>query len=206
MAGLLAGLATVVRIDGLFLGAALWVLWLTTTDRRPAWRLVAALAAPFAVVLGYFAYLRAITGDWLAWTHAQAAGWSRHFTWPWRSFDRSWHHAFSAPRSAYYDTSYYQWAYRAELVAVVIGVALTVVLLRLRRWGEATYVGLQLIGLACSEYYLSVPRAMLVWFPLWVLLARWSVRRKWVHWAYLSTAPALMAVGTLTFTSGHWLN
>lgn len=205
-AGLLAGLSTLARIDGLFLAVALCVQWVTSTDRRLSWRVAASLATPFAVVFGYFAYLRAITGDWLAWSHAQAAGWGRHFTWPWTAFDHSWHRTFSAPAGAYYDTSYYHWADRAELLAVLVGVVLTVALLRYRRWGEATYVGLQLLGLACSSYYRSVPRAMLLWFPLWLLLARWSLRQRWVHWTYLSIAPALMVVGILTFTSGHWLN
>ncbi|HWC35530.1 MAG TPA: hypothetical protein VG650_11975 [Mycobacteriales bacterium] len=198
-AGLLAGAAAVVRIDGVFLGVALCVQWLTT-DRRLTWRL-AALSAPFVATFGYFAYLRAITGDWLAWSHAQAAGWSRTFTAPWRAFHASWQAAFS-PRPY----SHYEWAFRAEIVAVLVGVALTVLLVVWRRWGEATYVGLQVVGLACSAYYRSVPRATLMWFPLWLLLARASLRWRWVNPVYLAVAPALMAVGVLTFTSGHWLN
>lgn len=203
-AGLLAGLAAIVRIDGLFLGLALIAQWFVA-DRRVGWRL-AALVAPFATTFGYFAYLRAITGDWLAWPHAQAAGWSRHFTWPWHALATSWHKAFTRSPTAYYDTTYYAWAYRAEILAVLVGVALTVFLLARRRWAEATFVGLQVVGLACSAYYRSVPRAMLLWFPLWILLARWSLRRRWLHVAYLSVSPALMAVGVLTFTSGHWVN
>ena len=33
--------------------------------------------------------------------------------------------------------SHYEWAFRAEIVAVLLGLALTVLLLLLRRWGEA---------------------------------------------------------------------
>jgi hypothetical protein len=199
-AGLLAGAAAVVRIDGLFLGIALCVQWLTTTDRRLHWRLV-GLLAPFAATFGYFAYLRAVTGDWLAWSHAQTAGWGRRFTAPWKSFRVSWHAAFSSGQYVNYE-----WAFRAEVAAVCLGVGLTVLLLALRRWGEATYIGIQVFGLACSSYYISVARSTLLWFPLWLLLARWSVRRRWLHLSYLAVAPALMVVGTLTFTSGRWLN
>jgi hypothetical protein len=200
LAGLLAGAAAVVRIDGVFLGLALIVQWLTTTDRRLSWRL-AGLVAPFVVTFAYFAYLHSVTGDWLAWSHAQAQGWGRSFTAPWKSFRISWHAAFSS-------TQYvnYEWAFRAEITAVFLGLALTLLLLALRRWGEATYVGLQLIGLACSSYYLSVARSTLLWFPLWLLLARWSLKRRWLHLGYLAVAPALMAVGVLTFTQGRWLN
>jgi hypothetical protein len=203
-AGLLAGASAVVRIDGIFLGVALVVHWLAT-DRRWSWRLT-SLLAPFAATFGYFIYLRVITGDWLAWSHAEAAGWSRHFTWPWRAFRTSWHAAFTTPKSGYFDVSNYTWAWRAEIAAVLLGVVLSTLLLLRRRWGEATYVGLQVVGLACSSYYLSVARATLLWFPLWLLLARWSLRRQWLHVAYLSIAPALMGVGVLTFTTGHWLD
>ncbi len=203
-AGLFAGAAALVRIDGVFLGIALAVHWVAT-DRRWSWRL-SGLLAPFVATFGYFAYLYAITGDWLAWSHAEDAGWSRHFTRPWHAFSTSWHAAFSTPRSSYFDMSNYVWAWRAEILAVFVGVVLTLVLLVRRRWGEATYVGLQVVGLACSAYYLSVARATLLWFPLWLLLARASLRRRWLHVAYLSVAPALMAVGILTFTSGHWLD
>jgi hypothetical protein len=91
------------------------------------------------------------------------------------------------------------------VLAVLLGFALTVVLLVTRRWGEAVYVGLQVVALGTSSYYLSVARSTLLWFPLWLLLARWSLRWRWLHVGYLAVSPALMVVGVVAFTTGHWV-
>jgi hypothetical protein len=198
-AGLLAGGASLVRIDGVFLCIALVVQWATSRDRRVSWRLLGLLAPPIATA-GYFAYLHHITGDWRAWSHAQENGWGRHLSWPWHSFHVSWSAAFSPAQG-----TAYEWSFRAEIIAVLVGVALTVVLLLMRRFGEATYVGLQVAALGCSSYYLSVSRSTLLWFPLWLLLARWSTTRPWLHRGYLAVAPALMFVAVITFTSGRWV-
>jgi hypothetical protein len=199
-AGLLAGGAGLVRIDGVFLGLALLVEWASRNPGPRRVRDLPPLAAPFLVTAGYFAYLHHVTGDWLAWSHAQAAGWGRHLTAPWTAF----HTSLSAARSPAQGLPY-AWSFRAEVLAIVLGLALTVVLLVMRRWGEAVFVGLQVVALATSSYYLSVARSTLLWFPLWLLLARWSLRRRWLHVAYLTVSPALMVLGVIAFTSGHWV-
>ncbi len=65
----------------------------------------------------------------------------------------------------------------AEIAAVGVGVALTGWLLWRRRWGEATYIGLQIWAFTTSSWFFSVPRATLLWWPLWIALAAWSLRR-----------------------------
>jgi hypothetical protein len=199
-AGLLAGGAGLVRIDGVFLGLALVVEWATRNVGQRRARDLPPLASPFVVTAGYFVYLHHITGDWLAWSHAQAAGWGRHLTAPWTAFHVSW----TAARAPTQGLPY-AWSFRAEVLAILLGLALTVVLLVARRWGEAVYVGLQVVALGTSSYYLSVARSTLLWFPLWLLLAKWSLRWRWLHVAYLTVAPALMVVGVLAFTTGHWV-
>ena len=79
-------------------------------------------------------------------------------------------------------------------------------LLARRRWAELVYVGGQVVALGTSSYYLSIARTTLLWWPLWLLLAEWSTKRRWVHPAYLSVAPALMAVLVVTFVQGHWVD
>ena len=88
---------------------------------------------------------------------------------------------------------------------MAVGVLVTVLLVRRARWGEATYVGLSVAALATSTFYLSVARATLLWFPLWLLLVEAAQRRAWVHPAYVWLSAPLMAVGVLTFTSGRWV-
>ena len=81
----------------------------------------------------------------------------------------------------------------------------TAVLLRRARWGEATYVGLSVVRPGDQHLYLSVARATLLWFPLWLLLAEAAQRRAWVQRAYVAVGPPLMAVVVLAFTSGRWV-
>ncbi|WP_345393096.1 hypothetical protein [Nonomuraea salmonea] len=77
-------------------------------------------------------------------------------------------------------------------------------LLVLRRWSEAVYTGLQAAALMTSAYYLSIPRSLLLWFPLWVLVARVATRRPWLFVLYLLISGPLMLVNTARFLSGAW--
>lgn len=197
LAGLLAGGAALVRVSGLFLAVALLVEHAVHERRLRASAL--ALLAPFATTAGYVAYLHARTGDWLAWPHAQAAGFGRRPAWPWDALSTT----LAAARDAGQGAEY-RWSYLTETGCVGLGVALVLVLLRLRRWGEAVYVGTSLVALACSTFFFSVSRAVLLWWPLFALLARAADRRPWVHGTYLALALPLLAALTLTFTAGYW--
>jgi hypothetical protein len=196
-AGLLAGAAASVRITGLFLGVALVVQYAVAV-RRLRWSML-PLLAPFAVVAAYMAYLHARTGDWLAWTHAQERGFSRRFTWPWDALRTTLDAGASAAQGAEYRFSFY-----AETCFAALGVALVVLLLRRRRWAEATYVGLAVCALVSSTFFFSVSRASLVWWPLPLLLATAAAQRSWLHAVYLAVSLPLLAALTLTFTSGAW--
>jgi hypothetical protein len=201
LAGLLGGLAGTVRVTGLFLGAALIVEWLVhggADGRR--WRDLPTLLLPWAAVAGYVVYLHAITGDWLAWQHVQAQEFGRRLVLPWQALQVTWHAALDPRQPAPF-----AWSFGAEIAAMAVGVALTVVLLVRRSWGEAVYVGGQVAALATSSFYASVARGTLLWWPLWVLLAVAAARWRWVHGAYLALAVPLCAVGVVAFTRGGWV-
>jgi hypothetical protein len=168
--------------------------------RTRRWRDLAPLTLPFASLAGYVIYLHGITGDWLAWPHAEQRQWGRTLTAPWTALHTTWSAAGNPSQGGAY-----AWSFRAEIAAVVIGVVLSVVLIVLRRWAELVYVGGQVVALTTSSFYLSVARTTLLWWPLWLLLARASVQRQWLHSAYLAVAAPLMAIGVVTFVSGHWV-
>jgi hypothetical protein len=201
LAGALGGGAAAVRVTGLFLAVALIVQWLVDPVGRRRRRDALPLLLPFAVLAGYAGYTRAITGDWLAWPHAQRDYWGRSFTAPWTALHTTWTAATDPIQG-----SAYAWSFRAEIVAMLVGVVVCAVLATRRRWAELVYVGGQVAALGTSSYYLSVARTTLLWWPLWLLLAEWSTRRRWVHPAYLSVAPALMALLVVTFVQGHWVD
>jgi hypothetical protein len=198
-ASLLVAAASTVRISGLFLACGLVVQYLVAHRGRPRWD-AAALAAPFLAIGAYFTYLHAITGDWLRWSHAQEQGWGRRLTNPVDSFRTTLQSAQDAGGAGEW-----VWSFRAEITSVLVGVALVVVLLALKRWGEATYVGLSVAALGTSTFYFSVSRATLLWFPLFLLLAVAAQKRPWVHPLYVAASAPLMALLVLTFSSGRWV-
>ncbi|MFE1771603.1 mannosyltransferase family protein [Streptomyces sp. NPDC059008] len=199
LAGVLASLAVTVRVSGLFLAAALAVHWLTTTRPRPRWRALPWLALPALPPLLHSWYLRLHTGDWMAWKHAQERGWHRDFHTPWEAFRHTWNAAFGQTQ-----TTGYAIEFQAEILAMLLGLLLTGLLLYRRRWPEAVYTGLSLWALGTSYWYMSVPRATLLWWPLWVLIAARSVRHPRVTTAYACLAAPLMTVLAVTFMTGHW--
>ncbi|HEY3604773.1 MAG TPA: mannosyltransferase family protein [Sporichthyaceae bacterium] len=198
-AGLLAAGASATRITGLFLALALVVEFLTARDGRRRWAQAPWLALAFAPIAGYFTYLHHRTGDWHAWQHAEAKGWYRDFHWPWQALKITWHNAHGGNQ-----TTDFEWMFRAEILAVAIGIALLVWLVRHRRWGEATYIALQLYAFTTGMWFFSVPRATLLWWPLWTGLAAWSLRRPAVLQGYLAVFAPFSVVLTLLFCTGRW--
>ncbi|MFI0979838.1 hypothetical protein ACH4SP_22905 [Streptomyces sp. NPDC021093] len=202
LAGVLTALATTVRISGFFVAAAIGVHFLITAWKARtarAWRPLPWTVLPALPAFLYSAYLHAHTGDWMAWKHAQERGWYREFHAPWEAWKTTWQAAFDGG----YSTGYaYMW--QAELLAMVVGLVLFGVLIGLRRWPEAVYLGLSLWALGTSYWFTSVPRATLLWWPLWTLLAAWSLRRPRIRTAYVAVAAPLMVVFAVSFLSGRW--
>ncbi|MFJ4408405.1 hypothetical protein [Streptomyces sp. NPDC088910] len=199
LAAALAAAATTVRISGLFLGAALVVQLLTSGPLTKRLRLLHWPALSALPALVYAWYLHARTGDWMAWKHAEERGWYRTFHSPWQAWRHTWDGAFDHTQATPYAL-----LFQFELVAMAVGLALLCLLLKRRRWPEAVYLGLSLWALGTSYWYMSVPRASLLWWPLWTGLAAWSVRRPWLTTAYVCVAAPLATVLTVAFTSGRW--
>jgi hypothetical protein len=97
------------------------------------------------------------------------------------------------------------WEFRLELLAVLVGIATVLGLAWRRRWAELTYVGISVFVLITSTYYMSIPREMLLWWPLWIGGAIWLAgRRWWVTAATLTVSGALMVGVALLYFSGQW--
>lgn len=195
---LLAGLASVVRVNGLFLCAAIGVDILVRAGNRRL-RALLMFIPSLAPLAGYELYLHAKTGSWLAWLHAEEAGWPRRFTNPVDAFKTTWAaafgHLFTAPVG---------FVFQLEIAAVAVGVIATVLLLWRRRWPEAIYTGLTIAALATSVQYESVPRALLLLWPVWCGLAAFAVRRPLAGQLYVAVAAPVSAAIALLFLSGNW--
>ncbi|GAA2292929.1 mannosyltransferase family protein [Streptomyces kunmingensis] len=199
LAAALTAAATAVRVSGLFLAAALLVQFLVAHGPGRRWRRLPWLALPAVPALAYTAYLHARTGDWMAWKHAQERGWYRTFHWPWEAWANTW----NAASEGTYATGYALLC-QAELVAMLLGLGLFAWLLRGRRWAEAAYVALTLWALGTSYWYTSIPRATLLWWPLWAGLAAWTLRSQRATYVCLCVLAPLSTLYAVAFLSGRW--
>ena len=197
-AGALAAIATLVRVNGLFLAAGL-VVMLLTGDRR-AWRRGSALLLPFLAAGAYAAYLHSLTGSWTAWLDAQSVGWGREFGSPIEALRMTYEMAFTNGVASSFAVQY-----RLEIGFMAVAVAFAVVLAIKRWWGEFTFVALTCIALGTSTLFYSVPRSLLTLFPIWVLLGVWMSRRRSVMVVYLAVCAPMMLIGTAAFVMGRWV-
>jgi hypothetical protein len=223
-ATLLTTLACTVRVSGLFLIIALLVM-IMTTDRAPRGaaiklRRAALMLIPASMIMAFATYLYGLTGSWTAWYRAQATGWVRELTWPWDSFLNT---IPAILPGAYADHPWWAAVFRGEMISMAVGVAVTIwcIVVSLRAgkspgsdrtmWGEASWVGVQVVAFSLSYWFFSVNRATLLWFPLWIMIGRWvagaSGRGSWHR---LSVACAfvveivLMLWWSWLFFTGHW--
>lgn len=208
-AALLAAAAALVRVNGLFLLAGLAVM--AVADARGTTRQcllrVAVLAVALAAPVGYVYFLHRNSGSWFTWLDAQRGGWGRGTTLPWASF---WNSCSKLWRPAATVAERYQSA--MELVFATLMVAGGWILFKLQRWPELTYVGLTAVSLLTSTVYLSIPRSVLLCFPLIVLTGQWLRRslatpgsdERALARLVIGGGVALAAVNTATFVSQQW--
>lgn len=198
-AGVLAAGAATVRANGVFLAIGLIVMFLVSKPRN--WKRGSALLLPFLATVGYFAYLKAITGNWMAWSAAQSEYWERHFVDPVTSLLNTYRMIFT-----FSPTGEPSSRMVTEILAMAILVVFTVILFRKRMWAEATYVLVTVLSLGTSTMYHSIPRTIVVIFPVWMLLGLWMTRRRWFVWAFVVVClPALILV-SIRFTQGQWIS
>jgi hypothetical protein len=96
------------------------------------------------------------------------------------------------------------WPFRLDILMVAAGVVFIGWAAFRRRWAELAYVGLAVVALATSSYYMSVAREALLWWPLWIGLAIWLSRRRWLTGLYLTASTVMMVGITWLFLTGNW--
>lgn len=179
----LAAIASSMRVSGLFLIGALFILAFTQggswRDKTSRW---VTLVVPTAVIGAYATYLHHLTGSWTAWFSAQASGWMRGFHWPWQSLWNSW---VSLQPGMYPDHPEWVWIFRGEMLSMFVGVAVTLICLHRRRVAEASWVAVQVLAFSLSFWFQSVNRAVLLWFPLWIIIGGFVQSRLKGHWRWV---------------------
>jgi len=188
---------------------------------RAKLRRAGLMLMPAAVIMAFATYLHALTGSWTAWYRAQSTGWVRQLTWPWDSFLNT---VPAMLPGAYANHPWWAAVFRGEMISMAVGVAVTTwciaVSLRARKrpdgpdrpmWGEASWVGVQVLAFSLSYWFFSVNRATLLWFPLWIMVGRWvdgTGRSPRLHRALVGCAfgveIVLMLWWSWLFFTGHW--
>ena len=200
-AGILGGVAALVRVNGVFLGIGLVVMFLTTPNRD--WKRGSALLLPFFATLGYFAYLHAISGSWNTWSQAQSVYWKRQTVDPITSFSHTLQHIFVHTGST---SASSPWRFVFEIVAMAVVVVALVITVRWKWWAEFAYMLVTAISLGTSSVYLSVPRTLVVLFPIWLIVGIWMTRHRWFRYGYLVASVPLLIFWTIRFTQGFWVS
>ena len=203
-AALLAAIACTLRVSGLFLVGALLLMALFENERRrdALWLLV-----PVMVLATHVVYLHGETGSWTAWYEAQKAGWGREFTGPLQSLKNTWD---ASKPSRWPGRPLVGPVFFAEIVSMLVGIVVTLVCLFRRRWSEAGWVGVQVIAFASSFWFMSVNRAVLLWFPLYLMVAALLTTplpgsRGAARDARAFTLGAVLALSTVVALAWAWL-
>ena len=183
-----------------------------TRARRGTWRergrRLVWLLIPAAVLGVFVLYLYSLTGSWTAWYHAQSTGWARgHDTAVGRVLEHRRRHprqpgppavAAGLPRAR---SSRWGRGARRRLVPRSG-----------RLWAEASWVAIQVLAFSISYWFMSVNRAILLWFPLWMMIAQlvtWRPERgrralgpptSWSGWPSRRPTLAMLAWSWLYFT------
>ncbi|WP_285707269.1 mannosyltransferase family protein [Microtetraspora sp. NBRC 16547] len=196
-ASVCAALASSIRVSGLFLALGLAVMFLVAENGRQ-WRKLPWLVLPGVPVLAYMLYLWNRTGDLMAWKAAEAQYWGRFPELPWKVLINTWNRSI--------DEVALRTSYQEEILAAGVLVALIVWRLVRRRWADVAYLAPQAVALlAMSSFYMSIGRASLLWWPLYLSVGIVGSRRPWVFMAYLSVAAPIMAINVGNFTTGAWV-
>jgi Gpi18-like mannosyltransferase len=202
-AGLLCGLASSVRPNGIMLFGALFVMYVT--QRRASGRPIlsgafAAMMVGISGAAGYFAYLFVQTGSLTAWTEAQQQGWDRVTQWPWLTFYQT------AGRVIYASTLDRRIQYGLDIVFAAILLAGVVYFWRAKHWPAFTYLGLTALSLMTSFTYVSLARNSLLMFPLTIAVASMvdSPRRRPIFWVSFVAGIVLLLFNVHQFTLGLW--
>jgi hypothetical protein len=190
-AGVFAALASITRISGLFLLPALAiVLWRARKHLRwTAWLALALAPIAFA---GFLFYLRATTGDALAFVHIQGA------------FARPAHPTFEAVDWAFrrWDWIIEGWNFRwLNAAAMIAGIGAAIWLAWTRRIAPAVFLALGLAAPLNTATVMSGARYAIGLFPFAIALGAWT-RRRDVEIALWTISAALLALMSALYAQG----
>lgn len=189
-------LAAVTRPVGLVICVPLaveaFLVW--RASGRWRWRPVVAVAAPLIGLGGWMLFLNATFRDPLAFVHAQK-GWDRSLELPWDTF----FHFFEGRLTL--ETGLHS---LTDLTFTILGISLAVLAWRWLRTSYALYMTALLLVPLSTGTMLSMPRFLLVVFPMYLVLAILG-RRVAVHETLLVVGMGLSGLFMVLYAQWYWV-
>lgn len=202
LVGVLAAVAVGARFAGLLLLAGLAAEFLRQRNfvKQQVVTFTLAMVTAVTPFLYYMLLLNRISGNPWLFVEAQRRGWGRGFAGPIDSFRNTWRIAFD--RNDYPTNWIMGW--RLEILFALAGLLAVLWMLRKREYGYAAFCGAVLLVMATNAWYYSIPRALLTFFPIPILLALAIGRRPRLYEPVLLGFAAFSIVGVVAYTRGAW--
>lgn len=183
-----AAVAVATRFAGIFLLLGLAVEFLRQREFSPAKvvRATVALAGGALPLVAYGFFLHRVRGDAFYYFTDQRLGWRRYLVNPVTALVESTQHS----------------GFFLEALSAAVGIFFIAWAIRKQEWGYATYMGASLAALMTSSFYQSIPRVLVSFFPIMLLLADHTHRHPDRHWKLVLSIASLATIGVVAFTRG----
>jgi hypothetical protein len=205
-AGLVGGLATLTRAEGILLIVP-YVLEVVAPSALGSWKhifashwrtiriAVGAALMPLGLSI-YMVWLWVLRGDPLYFSHVQSH-WDRKLAWPWVSVI----HAVKLIRKGEPTTVATQSLEVAFTVLMVVILLASFKRLRLSYW---SYMALSILAPMSTSSLMSMPRFALVLFPMFVMLGLWGGRPA-INSTIVALSLPLLGLFTVLFANWYWV-
>lgn len=204
LAGFLGMLAALTRTPGFVLGIVLAAEFLQQCRERrmllPFKPVVVAVLGPFVGFALFVAFNGILTGDPLHFLKMYEFYMGRHLALPWEGLWNSLRGSFESFPS----NSLYLWGLNLGYF-VLASVAVVFCMLRLR-FSYAVLALLTWILVFCLNFWMSVPRHLMVCFPFLLISALWIKERPLLRKSVIFSGMFLYALGLIQFSRGWWAN
>lgn len=194
----LLSLAVLVRVNAVFLVAAVLVMQACRCGLSRWWRF-SWVVLPAGFLLGWFARLYSVTGDALAWSHAQGHGWNRELSLPVMTIART------LGVAAVGSTPDRQLQFLLDFIFFLVVLSCCWAWWRRREYAELTYATLLVLSMGTSTTLVSFARNSVTLFPTWVLAGDVLTRaRTRVRVLAMTSSFLLFTLNTFLFSIGAW--
>lgn len=190
-AGLIGTLATLTRINGLFL---LPIFFIENQDKSITKKIFSSILAGSGFLF-YLAFNFFTFGNFFQFTEILKGYWFKHIDWPWNGISGA------IDLLSFYEGDYF-FAYSFELPTILLSFAVGIfAFLRIRK-SYGVYVLINAILFTSTSFILSTPRYALVLFPIFIALA--MIKNKIITVILSLSFVSLLCYFSYIFTQGRW--